>query len=111
MNFFGADSSRVNFRQVFLVGANFTRAIMNQTNFGECPNLEGHFASVLSVVCSPDGKQLATASCDKTVHIWDSESHQQITVLEGHSDRVRSAVYSPVEKQLATTSLGKTVHN
>ncbi len=37
----------------------------------ELLTLEGHTNRVHSVVFSPDGKRLATASSDKSVKVWD----------------------------------------
>jgi WD40 repeat protein len=41
---------------------------------------------VLSVAWSPDGKQIASGSYDKTIKIWDSQSGGCQSTLTGHSD-------------------------
>jgi len=40
---------------------------------------------VNSVVWSPDGKQIASGSDDKTIKIWDSQSGDCQSTLTGHS--------------------------
>jgi len=40
--------------------------------------------SVNSVVWSPDGKQIASGSYDKTIKIWDSQSRDCQSTLRGH---------------------------
>ncbi|KAJ5889647.1 hypothetical protein N7504_010457 [Penicillium tannophilum] len=47
--------------------------------------LEGHSDRVTSIAWSQDGSQLASASFDHTVRIWDTATGQRILVLEGHS--------------------------
>ena len=62
-----------------------------------------------SVAWSPDGSQLASASGDKTVRIWDASTGQEVSQLQGHSDCVWSVAWSPDGSQLASASADKTV--
>ncbi len=70
--------------------------------------VKGHEEQVWSVVFSPDGKQLATASFDNTARLWDVATGKQLQILNGHENMVTSVVFSPDGKQLATGSADKT---
>ena len=52
-----------------------------------------HSDSVWSVCYSPDGKTIASGSCDNTIRIWDAESGQHKATLKGHSDSFISVCY------------------
>ncbi len=71
--------------------------------------LEGHRDTVNSVVFSPDGKTIASASRDNTVIIWDAKTGKPIQTLKGHQDTVNSVVFSPDGKTIASASSDKTV--
>jgi WD40 repeat protein len=70
---------------------------------------EGHNSSVLSVTFSHNSAQLASASGDKTVKVWDARSGECLKTLEGHSDWVRSVAFSHNSARLASASDDKTV--
>lgn len=50
--------------------------------------LEGHENVVSALAFSEDGKQLYSASWDRTVRVWDSSTGRQEALLESHTDWV-----------------------
>ncbi|MEH2403619.1 AAA-like domain-containing protein, partial [Nostoc sp.] len=85
------------------------QTILSSTNIREQNRLEGHRDSINSIVFSPDGKTLASASDDKTIKLWNLDTGKEITTLRGHSDSVISVVFSPDGKTLASASRDKTI--
>ena len=71
--------------------------------------LKGHESEVYSVGFSPDGKQLASGSFDKTIKIWDVTTGKVLNTLKGHEGEVRSVGFSPDGKKLASGSNDKTI--
>src|SRR2546430_1972883 len=56
-----------------------------ESDWGPClQTLEGHKDWVTSVAFSPDGKQLASASHDETVRLWDAATGAALQTLEDH---------------------------
>jgi WD40 repeat protein len=61
------------------------------------------------VAFSPDGKQLASASDNSTVRLWDPATGTALQTLEGHSSSVNAVAFSPNGKQLVSASDDRTV--
>ncbi len=66
--------------------------------------LTGHSHFVSSARFRPDGRQLLSASHDKTARLWDLGDERRHHVLEGHGDKLWDAVYSPDGRLVATAS-------
>ncbi|NEP09679.1 MAG: TIR domain-containing protein [Symploca sp. SIO2C1] len=58
---------------------------------------------VVDVSFSPDGKYLATALIDGTVHLWTIQG-EEVAVLAGHDEVVLRVQFSPNGEHLATAS-------
>jgi WD40 repeat protein len=54
------------------------------------------------VAFSPDGRYLASGSCDNTAKVWDLETGKEVTTLRGHIGYVMAVTFSPDGKLLAT---------
>ncbi len=70
--------------------------------------LQAHADSITDIAYSPDGAQLATASLDGTIRIWNARDGSPSRVIEGHSAGVRSIDFSPDGTRLASGSDDRT---
>lgn len=57
-----------------------------------------------AIAYSPDGTRLAAGGMDKTVHIWDTSSYQNILSIPAHDLDVDSISFSLDGKRIATSS-------
>ena len=61
-----------------------------------------HTSSIMRVAWSPDGKQIATASADSEVHVYDAQSGERLHRLTGHTGVVYDVAWSSDGRQLAS---------
>lgn len=71
--------------------------------------LRGHDDVVFSVAFSPDGSQLASASFDHSVRLWDVKTFASLKEYHHHSDFVYAVAFSPDGKRLVSASKDRTV--
>ena len=69
----------------------------------------GHSASVQTVVWSPDGLGIASASHDHTVQIWDAFTGHKIHTFK-HRSLVNAVTWSPDGQFIASAGFNGTVH-
>ncbi len=70
--------------------------------------LKGHSDWVMGVAFSPDGKRLASVSMDKSVHLWDTATGQDVLALTELSTAAMGVAFSPDGQRLAVADLGAT---
>ena len=66
----------------------------------------GHMALIHSIAFTPDGRQLVSASDDKTIRVWDLASGKTVRTIRGesapgHVGKVYAMALSPDGKWLA----------
>ena len=74
--------------------------------------LKGHTDAVFAVAFSPDGKQVATASFDNTLKLWDAATGKELKTYGGtggHTKQVISLAFSQDGTMLASGSTDNTL--
>jgi len=61
-----------------------------------------HTGVITSLVFSPDGNTLVTASMDYSIRLWDFATRQRFATLQGHRSEVWSLAFSPDGQTLAS---------
>jgi WD40 repeat protein len=61
----------------------------------EVASVAAHKSCVNTLAYSPDGRILASASCDHTIKLWNAATHELLGTLEGHPDMVACLAFSP----------------
>ncbi len=70
--------------------------------------LTGHSADVVSLAFSPDGRRLASASYDRTMKLWDTQTGQDVFTLRGHTSGLLSLAFSPDGNRIVSGGIDDT---
>jgi WD40 repeat protein/tRNA A-37 threonylcarbamoyl transferase component Bud32 len=83
-----------------------TARIWDTASGKELAVLKGHTAPVAFAEFHPDGKQIVTASLDRTTRLWHADTGKEIRVLKGHTGGVISARFNGDGTRLVTVGDG-----
>src|SRR5262249_40603825 len=67
--------------------------------------LKGHAETVYAILYTPDGKQVITASFDKTLKLWDAATGKELKTFagpQGHQNLVLCVALSPDGQTIAS---------
>jgi len=71
--------------------------------------IDGHDLTVTAVAFNPSGRQIASASMDKSIKIWNAETGAEMMTLLGHSFWVRCLSFSHDGKRIVSVSTDQTI--
>ena len=97
-------------RQLFTASSAGPVVVLDATTGRFVTALRGHVVGpIRGLTLRPDGKELATASWDRSVRVWDLVERREKLTLAHHSEPVNGVAYSPDGHWLASASYDQTV--
>jgi len=91
--------------RIAIVDVKGTLRLLDTRNNSIIRSITAHSARILDVKFSPDDRQIATSSPDKTVKIWDANNlSDRPVVITKHDAWVLSVAFSPDGKYLVSSS-------
>lgn len=91
-------------------GTEFWRILEWNLQTGELYFPLEHSAPIFAVQISPNNRNIASASADNTVRVWDRRTGQVLYNHTQHSDTVYGVAFSPNGRWLVTGSGDRTIH-
>jgi WD40 repeat protein/tRNA A-37 threonylcarbamoyl transferase component Bud32 len=72
--------------------------------------LVGHNGAVNQAIFSPNGKQIASASDDGSVKLWDAATGRNLLTLDGSHGAIKSIAFSPDGRRIVSGSESGTIN-
>src|SRR5262249_35033704 len=66
-------------------------------------------STTLAIAFAPDGKTVATAGSDKSIHLWQLMDDKELRSCDGHDGEIHSLAFTPDGKKLLSGSSDKSV--
>ena len=85
------------------------KANLERPGEGCLRTLSGHTDSVFAVAIAPDGVKAISASWDKTLKIWDTETGTEVRTLTGHTGWVTAVAIAPDGRRAISASWDNTL--
>jgi WD40 repeat protein len=82
---------------------------LNAPGNGLILTLEGHLDVVTALALTPDGRQVVSASQDKTLKVWDLKSGGELYTLAGHEQGIKAIAVTSDGRQVVSASWNKTL--
>lgn len=95
--------------QLAIVTGDSQLSIMSLYDFEYHQSILAHQHWVLSSKFSPDGRFLATGSCDKFIKLWNTTTMKEIFTLSGHKGDIWSLDFNHNSKLLASAGEDKSL--
>lgn len=90
--------------KMIALGEDETVKLLDAETLRPIRELNGHKATIRSIAFSPDGKTVATASDDKTVNLWNSNTGMVTLSFPEQAEAVENVAFSPDSKRLVTST-------
>ncbi|MCB0186533.1 MAG: hypothetical protein KDE31_19830, partial [Caldilineaceae bacterium] len=95
-------------RQAHLQGAQLHDVDFTGAHFQDC-TFTHLFGPIMAVAVNPNGTQIAAATTDGQIRVWQTGIWRYLYTCTGHTGRIWALAYSPDGTLLASTSMDQTV--
>ncbi len=105
------DGRRAAYVQAMRGRSSFPVVVLDKATNMPCAIYDGHTNAVNGLAWSPDSRRIATASADRTVHVWDIDNSGQTPfIYREHTAAVNVVAWSPDGTRIASGGDDHTVH-